>query len=208
MARALLAVLMIALLAGCGSSQDSGGAPVTGFTTSDDDGYHGIRLDTPYAVPDLKLTDTDGKPFDLSTQPRRTLVFFGYTNCPDICQVVMSTISSAVARLSASQRAQVQVAFVTTDPARDTGPVLRTYLDRFNPKFIGVTGSLDQIDALAKPMDIFVKKGQKLPSGGYEVDHSTVVVAVRHAGGDLVWTGATSPAEMATDLKKILKADA
>ena len=209
MVRALLAVLLAVTLVGCGSSSsEDTGAPVTGITSNDNDGYHGIGLDPPYAVPDLKLTDTAGKPFDLATQQKRTLVFFGYTNCPDICQVVMSTIASAVAKLSASQRDQVQVAFVTTDPARDTRAAMRTYLDRFNPDFVGLTGSIDQIDALAKPMDIFVKKGRKLPDGGYEVDHSTVVVSVADARGDLVWTGATSPSDMAADLQKVLQEDA
>jgi protein SCO1/2 len=202
-------VLMLVALAGCGSDSGSdSGSAVTNVTTSDDDGYRGILLDKPYAVPDLALTDTDGRPFDLAGQSRRTLVFFGYTNCPDICQVVMSTIASAMTKLSAAERDRLQVAFVTTDPARDTRSALRTYLDRFNPDFVGVTGPLDRIDALAKPMDIFIKKGEKLPSGGYEVDHSTVVVAVRKAAGDLVWTGATSPSNMAEDLKKILEEDA
>ena len=81
----------------------------------------------------------------------------------------MSTIASAMARLTAAERSELQVAFVTTDPARDTRPALRTYLDRFDPDFVGVTGPLERIDALAKPMDIFIKKGEKLPSGGYEV---------------------------------------
>ena len=87
-----LALLMMFVLVGCGSSGDDGPA-VTGVSSSDDDGYNGILLDEPYAVPDLTLTDTDNQPFDLAKQTRRTLVFFGYTNCPDICQVVMSTIA-------------------------------------------------------------------------------------------------------------------
>jgi protein SCO1/2 len=196
---------MLAVLTACGASPDTG-APVTGISTSDDDGYRGILLDEPYSVPDLTLTSTDGKPFDLAAQERRTLVFFGYTHCPDVCQVVMSTIASALARLSDAQREQLQVAFVTTDPARDTRSALRTYLNRFDPDFVGLTGSLTRIDQLAQPMDIFIKQGQKLPSGGYEVDHSTVVVAVHQGVGDLVWTGATSPADMAADLEKILAA--
>ena len=204
-AAGLFVVLLLAV-AGCGSSDDVG-APVTGIRVSDDDGYRGIKLDQPYAVPSVALTDTAGKPFDLATQPKRTLVFFGYTNCPDICQVVMSTIASAVARLSDAERKQLQVAFITTDPARDTRTALRTYLDRFNPAFVGVTGPLDQIEHLAKPMGIDILKGQKLPSGGYEVDHTTNVIAVRRAEGDLVWTASTSPSDMATDLHKILKAD-
>ena len=205
LARALLAVLVALVLAGCGSSGSD--APVKGFKTSDDDGYHGVLLDEPYAVPGVALTDTDGKPFDLAAQDKRTLVFFGYTNCPDICQVVMSTIASAVTRLSDAERKQVQVAFVTTDPARDTRKALRTYLYRFNPAFVGVTGPMDQIVDLAKPMGIDILKGQKLPSGGYEVDHTTNVIAVKGAEGDLVWTASTSPSDMATDLHKILKAD-
>ena len=214
MARVLAAVLLL-LLAGCGADSGSGsdsgsnsGAPVTGITRSDDDGYHGILLDQPYAVPGLALTDTEGKPFDLASQSRRTLVFFGYTNCPDICQVVMSTIASAMTRLTPAEQEQLEVAFVTTDPARDTRPVLRSYLDRFNPDFVGVTGSLDRIDTLAKPLGVFIKRGQKLPSGGYEVDHSTVVVSVRQGAGDLLWTGATSPSDMAEDLQQILEEDA
>lgn len=200
---------MLLLLTSCasGSGSDSG-PPVTGISTSDHDGYRGIFMDKPYVVPDLTLTDTAGKPFDLATRPRRTLVFFGYSNCPDVCPIVMSTLASAVAKLSTEERAQVQVAFVTTDPARDTRSKLRTYLDRYDPGFVGVTGSLDQIDTLGKAMDVYVKQGQKLPSGGYEVDHSSVVIAVHQGAGDLVWTGATSPTDIATDLKKILKADA
>jgi protein SCO1/2 len=194
------------LLVACGGSEDSG-SPVAEISTSDDDGYHGVRLDEPYAVPALDLTDTDGKPFDLAAQDRRTLVFFGYTNCPDICQVVMSTIASALPKLPEADQERLQVAFVTTDPARDTRSALRTYLDRFDPDFVGVTGPLEKINALGKTMDIFIKKGRKLPSGGYEVDHSTVVVSVRGGEGDLVWTGATSPAEMAEDLEQILAAD-
>lgn len=196
----LLAILL--LLVGCGTTDEP---PVQGITTSDDDGYHGVLLDQPYDVPRVRLTDTAGRPFDLAAQPRRTLVFFGYTNCPDICQVVMSTIASALVRLPQGMREQVQVAFVTTDPARDTRSALRTYLDRFNPQFTGVTGPLNHIERLGKAMKVFIKKGRRLPSGGYEVDHSTAVLSVDHGSGDLVWTSGTSPAEMAADLEKQLR---
>ena len=148
------------------------------------------------------------RPFDLATQDRRTLVFFGYTNCPDVCQIVMATMASALAKLSPAEREQLETVFVTTDPARDTPAAMRTYLDRFDPSFRGVTGSLEDIVALGKPLDILVEKGRKLPSGGYEVDHSTVVVSVAGGRGDLVWTGATSPADMALDLEKVLAEDA
>ena len=81
----------------------------------------GAVLDQPYVVPATALTDTDGASYSLadSTDKRLTLVFFGYTNCPDICQVVMATLASAMTRLDDADREQVDVVFVTTDPARD-----------------------------------------------------------------------------------------
>ncbi|MET0839602.1 MAG: SCO family protein [Marmoricola sp.] len=206
--RLLLAVLLSLVLAGCGSSEGDDGAAVTGVQVKDDDGYNGVLLDQPYAVPDIGLTDTDGRPFVLAQQPKRTLVFFGYTNCPDVCQVVMSTIASSLARLPAADQEKLQVVFVTTDPARDTESALRTYLDRFDPEFVGVTGPLDRIDALGRSMDVLIKKGQKLPSGGYEVDHTANVISVLDGRGDLLWTASTSQSDMAEDLEKILKADA
>ena len=89
-----------------------------------DGGYHGAVLDQQYVVPDTPLTDTDGAPYSLAadTDKPLTLVFFGYTHCPDICQVVMATIASALTRLDEQDRDRVDVVFVTTDPARDDEP--------------------------------------------------------------------------------------
>ena len=86
---------------------------------------------------------------------------------------------------------------LTTDGAWDPGK-----------DFVGVTGPLPRIVELGKPLGIDIMKGKKLASGGYEVEHTTNVIAVRAAQGDLVWTAATSPSQIADDLKKILKADA
>jgi protein SCO1 len=202
--RALVAVVaaLAVAAAGCGSSD---GPPVSGVSGGDGDAYHGTRLDDPYVVPDITLSDATGEPYSLAEDPAPLkVVFFGYTNCPDICQAVMSTIASAVSRLDADQRAKVEVLFVTTDPARDTGPVLRSYLARFDPDFTGVTGSLKQIIDLGDPLKVYVDKGQKLPSGGYEVDHSTYVFGVTGNEASTVWTQGTSPAAMAADIIKLL----
>jgi protein SCO1/2 len=117
----------------------------------------------------------------------------------------MSTIASAVSRLDDGVRQDVQVVFVTTDPARDTGTVLRTYLDRLDPDFVGVTGDLDRIIELAKPLKVFIAKGQKLPSGGYEVDHTTHVFGVVGDQARIAWPQGTSPAAMAADIIRLLK---
>jgi protein SCO1/2 len=200
---AVLAVVVLAL-SGCGASRDPD--PVAGLTGSDDHGFHGAYLDTPYVVPDLSLTDTSGKPYSLAAAPAPLkVVFFGYTKCPDVCQVVMSTIASAVTRLDAAQRDRVQVVFVTTDPARDTGAVLRAYLDRLDPAFVGLTGDLRRIIDLAEPLKVFIEQGAKLPSGGYDVTHTTEVFGVSGNQARVAWGQDTSPSAMAADIIKLLQ---
>jgi protein SCO1/2 len=192
------------LLAGCGGS---GGSLVSGVSTPGNHGYHGTYLgDDPYQLAPVALDDTAGKATTLtkSTAPVK-IIFFGYSHCPDICQVVMSTIASALVRLDASQRGDIQVVFVTTDPARDTSPVLREYLARFNSTFVGLTGPLTAINAFAQPLHVFLEKGKKLASGGYEVDHSTYVYGTVGNGVRVIWDQATSPAEMRADIIKLLK---
>jgi protein SCO1/2 len=164
-------------------------------------------LPTPYDVPHTALEATDGTTYDLATDATKplTIVFFGYTHCPDICQIVMSTVASAVSRLDAAQKAQLQVLFVTTDPARDDEAVLRRYLDRLDPSFEGLTGKLGTIVDLARPLKVYLAKGQRLPSGGYEVEHTTYVFGVTGDRARIAWSQDTSPAELAADIIRLLK---
>jgi protein SCO1/2 len=200
----LATVLALALVSGCGSSAGSG--PIISDVSANDHGFRGAYLPEPYTVPDVTLTDDEGKPFTLATDDRDVdVVFFGYVNCPDVCQVVMGALTSAYLRLPASQRDRVRVVFVTTDPARDTPKALHEYLARFDPHFVGLTGSIDQIDRLGRPLHVFIKKGQKLPSGGYEVDHSAAVYAVTRGRVPLVWTNGTAPTDVAKDVARLLE---
>jgi protein SCO1 len=199
-----LAVTPLLLLAACGGTEQLGdAAPGVGG-----DGMNGDVLDDPYVVPDVTLTDTDGAPYDLvsdTTEPL-TLVFFGFTNCPDICNVVMSSLASARTRLSDAQRAELEVVFVTTDPARDDEDTIRDYLDRFDPSFTGLTGDLDSLQEAAAAFSIFFEKGDQLPSGGYDVAHGSYVAAV--AGDDrvpVVWDEQTSAADLAEDVSALLE---
>jgi protein SCO1/2 len=193
------------LLTACGGGSED---PAT-VRGGDDDGYHGVRLPQAYEVVGTPLTDTSGAAYSLTDDTDRplTLVFFGYTNCPDICQTVMAGLASAMTRLDEAQREQVDVVFVTTDPARDDEQTLRTYLDRFDPTFIGLTGDLDQITEIAGSVSVFVEQGKKLPSGGYEVDHGTPVIGITADDrAPLVWTAGTSSAQIAEDISKELAA--
>jgi protein SCO1/2 len=194
-------------LTACGSPDQDTGAPVTGVTVQDDDGMNGIVLPKPYEVADLTLTATDGSAYRLAddTDKPLTVVFFGYTHCPDICQVVMADIASALTRLDDDERAQVGMLFVTTDPARDDEATLRAYLDRFDPSFEGLTGPLPRVVEAGQALGVAVEKGEKLPSGGYEVSHGTQVVGLLPDGtAPLVWTHGTSPDQIAEDIHVVL----
>jgi protein SCO1/2 len=204
----LAALAAVGLVAGCADPSSGGSGPVSDVSMHDSDNLAGIVLPKPYTVPDSRLRGTDGKPFDLATAATKplTLVFFGYTHCPDICQVVMANIASALTRLDARQRADVAMVFVTTDPARDDAATLRDYLARFDPTFEGATGPLPRIVALGKALGVPIQHGARLPSGGYDVQHGTQVLGVRPDDrAPYVWTEGTDPGDLADDITTILE---
>ena len=169
--------------------------------------FAGIVLDQPYRIDSTALTDTDGQSYSLTkdTDARLTLVFFGYTHCPDICGTVMSSLASAVTRLDDADRKQVQVVFVTTDPGRDDEETLRRYLDHYDREFLGLTGSLGDIVTVGDSVHVPIEKGERLPSGGYEVVHGTTVIAIDHRDEvPVVWTEGTSAAQYAADIHSLL----
>jgi len=180
---------------------------VAGCSKSSADVFTGAVLHQQYHAPDTELTDTEGRPFALatSTDKRLTLVFFGYTHCPDECPTTMATLASALLQLDDEDRRDVQVVFVTTDPARDTRPVLRHWLDHFSSSFVGLTGSLPTIKKIATEVGVPVAKGRRLPSGGYDVTHGTQVLGMDGKNKiPVVWTlGATAP-EFAHDIHQLL----
>jgi protein SCO1/2 len=152
------------LLAGCGGDADAdadaaaGGhdhaaasAPAT-VEGGDGSAYDGLHLADPYQKPEFTLTDSAGAPFDFAdrTGAGPTLLFFGYTHCPDVCPTTMADIALAMRKVDPAVAAETSVVFVTTDPARDTPDVLGAYLDQFDAdlptQFVGLTGDQDQVD--------------------------------------------------------------
>jgi protein SCO1/2 len=183
------------------------GVALAACSKSSADTFSGALLHLPYHVPSTRLTDTDGQPYSLatSTTKRLTLVFFGYTHCPDECPTTMATLASAMLQLDDADRANVQVVFVTTDPARDTGPVIRSWLDHFSSSFVGVTGPLDTIRRVATDVGVPIAKGRRLPSGGYDITHGTQVLGVDGTNTvPVVWTIGTTAPEFAHDIHQLL----
>lgn len=196
--RAVLAMVLVGLLVSACSSADT-----TEFT--------GTRLKNPYQAPDIELTDTDGRPYSLasSTDKPLTLVFFGYTNCPDFCPMVLNNIAGALNQLDDADSGKIDVVLVTTDPARDDAKAMRTYLDRYNKDFVGLTGDLDTIIEVGAPLAVYVNDGKKLPTGGYDLGgHSTFTLAIDSDDEAVVlWNQETSAAEFAADLHTLLTED-
>jgi len=155
------AVLLAAaglVLGGCGGAA-SGTATASGHAHSapasvsaPQGKYDGVNLPTPYHRPSFTLTDTSGASWDFTTvtKGKPTLLFFGYTNCPDVCPTTMADISVALRDVDKTLAQQVQVVFVTTDPKRDTTARLAQWLGNFDAdlptKFIGLTGDPSQLE--------------------------------------------------------------
>jgi len=191
-----LVVGLLLLVSGCTSPSvgSSGMSDPLGYTG-------GSSLPDPYAMPDVTLTDTAGRPYNLANSPSRpvTLMFFGYTNCPDVCIAVLSDVALALQRMDAADRDHIQVLFVTTDPARDKAKPIRRYLDRFDPSFIGLTGSMASIKRVAGQVGVDIEGLSKLPSGGYEIGHSAQVIGFNRESGEVIWTPETPIADLKHD---------
>ncbi|MEJ7704387.1 MAG: SCO family protein [Geodermatophilaceae bacterium] len=99
--------------------------------------------------PDLTLLDTAGRPFSLADRPddEVTVIFFGYTHCPDVCPTTMADLAVAGRQLPPEVREQVTVAFITEDPQRDTPEALRAWLDQFDSSFLGLLGGNEATQA-------------------------------------------------------------
>lgn len=135
-------------------------------------GASGVRFDPPRVAPDFTLTATDGERVSLSDYRGQVVaVYFGYTHCPDMCPLTLGTYKGALARLPEAQRDDVQVLLVSVDPERDTPDVLDRYLALYDEEYEGLTGSLDEVEAVLDTWGIDVARGTPDERGAYEVEH-------------------------------------
>lgn len=168
---AILALSLAGVILGCKPA-----AP----KTFNPDGLTGPQITPPLPKPEIVLTTTEGKPFDLrkDTEGYVTLLFFGYTHCPDVCPVHLANIAAALSKLSPEVNNAVKVVFITTDPQRDTPAVMRAWLDKFDKRFIGLTGDSLALATAARLSHV----GQAIREPGptdstYTVGHSAMVFA-------------------------------
>jgi protein SCO1/2 len=154
---------------------------------------------------DFSLTDHKGQVRRLADfRGKAVVLFFGYTQCPDVCPTTLVTMRDALALLGEDAQ-RVQVLFVTLDPARDTPQLLAQYLPSFHPSFLGLLGDDNAIAALAKDFKVFYVKQPGSTPGSYSIDHSTSSYAYDPQGRlRLLLRHGEAPANIAADLKLLL----
>ncbi|MDJ0383984.1 SCO family protein [Streptomyces sp. G-G2] len=171
----------------------------------------GTVLDRPFDKPDLVLTDTNGKPWSLreQTKGKPTLIYFGYTNCPDVCPLTMSNLAVARKALSKADQDNLQVVFVTTDPDRDTPESLGKWLKAQDPAFIGLTGDFATIQAGARTLGIGIEAAKKEADGSVVSMHGAQVIAFspKTDEGYVLYGESTTAEDYTKDLPKIIKGE-
>lgn len=152
------------VLAGCGAA----------LTTND---LQGVVIDPPQEKPSFQLTDTNGALYDFETETegKLALLYFGYLNCPDICPVHLAQIAEVFDQVPEVAR-DTEVVFVSVDPDRDDPEAIRDYLDKFDSRFVGLTGTFEELEtaqvASGLPTAQFIGEGDD-----YTVDHAGWVIA-------------------------------
>ena len=204
--RSITTMLVLALLGGVMTSCASP-EPATDRAAAER-GYNGVMLPAPVQKPATILTTTDGTPYDLRerTRGRLTLLFFGYANCPDVCPVHMANIATVLADMSYEQARRIEVVFVTVDPERDTPEKLRAWLDRFDPRFVALTGDSATLAAAQRELGVAPAVKEEVGGAiGYSMAHAAQVYAFTSDGlAHLVYPFGTRQTDWVHDLPRLL----
>lgn len=187
----LLTTVCGLLLAGCtGSDLDWAGTDITGV------------------MPDLAFDLTEGDAGSLTADDLKgkpVLMYFGYTECPDVCPGTLRAIHLAIAGLPEARRDELDVLFVSVDPQRDTPEKLADYAGFFGPQFIGATGSTAQLTKLTKRYRVTYGYGEPDDSGYYDVSHSAAIYGFDRDGRARVLMKNNLPTDrMTADLERLL----
>lgn len=170
--------------------------------------YRGGIITPPLPKPGFILTDTSGAVFDFRqrTEGYVTLLFFGYTNCPDQCPMHMATLSAALKKLPPGDADQVKLVFVTTDPARDSPAALRRWLDLFDRNFIGLTGTEQAVAAVERAAGVPLATKMGPADGNYAVAHANFVLAYSKDNlAHVIYPGGVSKDDWAHDLPLLIE---
>jgi protein SCO1/2 len=167
--------------------------------------YKGIDLTGADYARDFQLTDHNGQPRTLKDfRGKLVVLFFGYTQCPDVCPTSMTELADAK-RLLGPAGDKVQGLFVTVDPERDTPEVLKAYMANFDPTFLALRGTPEQLAEMAKEYKVYYKKSEGKTPTSYTMDHSAASYVYDAQGRLRLYTRYGSGAQaLASDLKLLM----
>jgi len=168
--------------------------------------FRGTAYSEPYPpAPLIELQQADGESFHLSDQRGRiVLVFFGYTSCPDVCPATLAEFNAALDQIGEKGQ-QVQVAFVSVDPERDTPAKIQDYVERFNPTFLGLSGSEAELEPIWNGYGVFREIVQGGTAMNYIVNHTARTTLIDLQGNMRLSYGfQTPPEDIAYDIEHLL----
>ena len=181
-------------------------APDTATTGATSD-RQGLAIDPPAPAADFRLTDHHGRPFQLSAQRgHAVLLFFGYTHCPDVCPAALVTFKAIKEQLG-NAASRVRFVFITVDPERDTPERLRAYVGYYDPDFVGLWGTPEQMKAVQAAYGVLAQKEPQAGApGGYWVVHTAATMLVDPQGNlRAIYPFGTSAKAIAADLRRLVE---
>ncbi len=207
------------LTAGCSSRPVNGDSSAQAMAEGTGKQFAGTPVEPAPSRPALVLPDTQGQEFDLRNRPKSevTVVFFGYTHCPDVCPTTMADLAQARNSLPPDVRQDLQVVFVTEDPERDKPPIVREWLDRFDPDFIGLVGGTPQTKQVLE--ELYLPTTQRIEEpetsvvhpddehehpGDYGLEHASIIYAFAPGDRVLIYTGGFTPEQYADDFAALV----
>jgi protein SCO1/2 len=197
--RLVAAALAVVVLSSCGGGRPDGPPRSTGTVVND----------PPVELPTAPLVDTAGNAVDLRTVSAAplTLTVFAYTTCLDECPLTVSSVAAALRGLSRSERDAVQLLVLSADPARDTPPALRRWLNRFDTSFVGLTGEPGVLTRVARQLFVPLELPSPVAatSNGDDVAHGVQIWAFgRDDRSRMMWSGIPTPSALRTDLARLI----
>jgi len=196
----LAAAAAVAAVAALGACDGAGGPSATVAS------FKGVDITGADYARELKLFDTDGRMRSLSEfKGRVVVVFFGFTQCPDVCPTTLLELSE-VKKALGPDGDKLQGIFVTVDPERDTPEVLKSYVDNFGAGFVALRGTLDETRATAKHFKVFYNKVPGRSEGSYSIDHTAGSYVFDTQGRVRVFTRyGTGTEALVHDIRRLLK---